>query len=214
VNNKLALDFFRKMSEDKLKGQKSVKLANSSDFSDLDAAFILKYTNDKSNILDLGSGTGLIINKICNKIGKITAIESFKNFTDFIIKRENIQIINQNIFDYNPSIDDQFDLITIFAVMHYFNENESIEIYNKYFPFLKPGGKLICKNQFGIKEDVVVEGYSDEQKTNYYAEYRHIDKEVKLFEKIGYKNIEVIDIYPPECNRWNNTHFYAIVATK
>ena len=31
---------------------------------------------------------------------------------------------------------------------------------------------------------------------------------------IGYKNIEIVDIYPPEANRWDNTHFYSIVAEK
>lgn len=50
--------------------------------------------------------------------------------------------------------------------------------------------------------------------TTIFASYRHIDKETLLLENIGYKNIKVVDIYPPEANRWDNTHFYAIVAEK
>ena len=77
---------------------------------------------------------------------------------------------------------------------------------------MKHDGKIIIKNQFGIEQDVTVEGYSQEQKTEYYAQYRQINKEVSILSNIGYKNIEVFDIYPPECNRWQNTHFYAIVG--
>jgi hypothetical protein len=109
---------------------------------------------------------------------------------------------------------DVFDLVTIFGTMHYFSEREAVEIYTKYYPYLKEKGKLIVKNQFGVSEDVIVEGYSEEQKANYFACYRHIKKEQKILETIGYKNVEVHDIYPPECNRWDNTHFYAIVAEK
>ncbi len=41
-----------------------------------------------------------------------------------------------------------------------------------------------------------------------------IEKEIELLKNIGFKNIETFDIYPPEANRWNNTHFYAIVGEK
>jgi SAM-dependent methyltransferase len=160
----------------------------------------------------LGTGTGLIVNKIYDKIGNITCVEPFEGFTKYIAHSENIKVEHQTLMGFEPS--ETFDLITVFGVMHYFNEKESIEIYKKYFPALKKGGRLIVKNQFGVSEDVIVDGYSEEQKTNYFASYRHIDKEVKILETIGYKNLEVVDIYPPECNRWANTHFYAIVAEK
>lgn len=123
MENREALDFFRKISEIS-NDPKSVKLANASDFSQMDADFILKYANEDSE------------------------------------------------------------------------------------------GKIIIKNQFGVRDDVVVEGYSEEQHSNYFAQYRFIDKEVVNLSNIGYQNISVMDIYPPECNRWENTHFYAIVAEK
>ncbi|MDR2835050.1 MAG: class I SAM-dependent methyltransferase [Bacteroidales bacterium] len=212
MKNKKALDFFCDMSLHSDKGAQSVKLAGANDFTQYDTTFIMKYACKNTDLLDLGSGTGLIINKIFDKVDKITVVEPFVGFTKYIVKSENINIYNQTILEYNP--DRQFDLITIFGVMHYFNEQETTAIYKKYYPFLKTGGKLIIKNQFGVKEDVIVDGYSEEQKKNYFAHYRHICKEEKILEMIGYKNIKVIDIYPPECNRWKNTHFYAIVAEK
>lgn len=75
------------------------------------------------------------------------------------------------------------------------------------------GGKIIIKNQFGIDKDVTINKYSTEQKAHYYSQYRHIDKEIKILKTLGYKNPTKFDIYPSEGNRWNNTHFYAIVAS-
>jgi hypothetical protein len=108
----------------------------------------------------------------------------------------------------------QYDIITMFGILHYFNEEEAKHIYSKYINFLDDNGHLIVKQQFGVTEDVTVSGYSEELKENYYSQYRHIEKEKTGLEKIGYKNVEVFDIYPTECNRWDNTHYYAIVANK
>jgi len=211
MENRKALDFFRKMAATNNE-ENSVKLANNSDFTTLDAEFILKYVNSSTHILDLGAGTGLVVNKIYDKVEHIVAVEPFANFAKHIVQSNNITIVNETILNFLPS--KQFDIITIFAVMHYFNEKEAIEIYERYYPCLKYGGKLIIKNQFGVSHDVLVDGYSEEQKSDYFAQYRHLQKEIEILDKIGYKNIEPFDIYPPECSRWNNTHFYAIVAEK
>lgn len=211
MKNEDALKFFRNMSEIN-KSAESVKLACASNFADYDVEFIKKYVSPNSNILDLGSGTGLIVNKLIAHVEHITAVEPIVNFTNHIKPNKNIEIVTQTILEYATS--KQFDLVTIFAVMHYFNEDEAIAVYKKYLEYLKQSGIIIIKNQFGVNNDVIVSGYSEEQKTNYYAHYRHIDKEVKILKTIGFKNIEVTDIYPLECNRWENTHFYAITAEK
>jgi len=209
MENKNSLNFFAQMAENN-PNEKSVKITASSDFSDKDAAFLLNFVNKNSEILDLASGTGLIINKIFNYVKHITAIEAFPEFTGFIELSDKITIVNEDISLFlTPK---KFDFITMFGVSQYFNEAEISNIYEKYFLMLKTDGKLIIKNQFGINEDVLISGYSEELKVDYYSEYRHIDKEVKILEKIGFTNVDVIDIYPPECNRWGNTHFYAIVA--
>lgn len=208
--NEKALEFFNQMAQNTQNNPYSAKLLKKNDFSELDAEFILKYLTQKSEMLDLGSGTGLTINKFFNQLKSITAVEPFKNFTDFITKTPKIDIVNENIFEYET--DKKFDLITFFGVMHYFDEKEASIIYEKYFKNLKKEGKIIVKNQFGIIKDVLIEGYSKELKNFYFSHYRHIDKEVKILQNIGYTNFEVIDIYPPECNRWANTHFYAIVC--
>lgn len=188
------------------------KVNSCNDFTQMDADFILKYADENTNILDLASSTGLTINKYYNKVKHIEAVELYEEFTKFIAKTDKISIVNCNVTKYSTT--KIFDIITMFGITMYFNNEEVVDLYKRYYAFLKKDGRLIVKSQFGIKEDVEIAGYSDELKTDYFCFYRHIDKEVRILENIGYKNIEVVDIYPPECNRWKNTHFYAIVAEK
>ncbi|MBQ2883144.1 MAG: methyltransferase domain-containing protein [Alphaproteobacteria bacterium] len=210
--NNNALNFFSKLASNSNLNAQSVKLAKNTDLTEIDADFILKYASSKATILDLGTGTGLIVNKIYNYVKSIDCVELFECFSKFILVDKKIKIINQNIWDFTS--EKKYDMITMFGFMHYFNEEEAIKVYQKCYNFIKNNGKVIIKNQFGVQEDVTVAGYSSEQQTDYFAQYRYIDKEVNILKNIGFKNIEVIDIYPPEANRWHNTHFYAIVADK
>jgi len=211
MENKDALLFFKDMAAT-AKDASVVKLVSVNDMTDYDAAFILKFADINTSILDLGSGTGLTINKLYNNVKKITALDPFENFTKYIVQSPNVQIVNKTVLEFNP--DTEYDLITVFGLMQYFNELEAKEIYKLCYTWIKPGGKIIIKNQFGVHQDIVISGYSEELKKNYYSHYRHLDKETALLEQCGFKNITIVDIYPPECNRWENTHFYAFVAEK
>jgi len=178
------------------------------DSTEYDVEFLKKYADKNQTLLDLGSGTGLTINNLKNDFKNIIAVEKYKEFYKFIDK--DIQIIEQNILDFNFDI--EFDIISIFGVLPYFSYEEAKQLYtNIYNSF---SGKIIVKNQFGVSEDVTVDGYSEELDTYYFSQYRHLDKEIKLLESIGFKIEEVVDIYPNKYNRWENTHFYALVFKK
>lgn len=210
--NEMSLKFFEQMSKKESVNPNDVKLAKNTDCSETDVAFVLKYAGIDSIILDMGAGTGLMINKMYKAVKKIVAVESFESFSKFIVRADNVEIVNDNVFTYIPK--QKFDIIIAFGMMHYVDENEAIILYNKYVNFLKEDGKIIVKNQFGVHETVNVSGYSEEQKTDYWSQYRHLKNETKILEKAGFKILEISDIYPPEHNRWENTHFYAIVAQK
>ena len=210
MNNKQSLTYWKTKAKSN-PTIKTSKVSDINDFSDYDKDFILQYANKDTNILDLAAGTGITLNKYYDKVKHVSAIEKFKEFSDFIVKSPNIDIINSDIISYIPK--EKYDLILMFGITHYFNREESKYLYKKYKNFLNDNGKLIVKHQFGVKEDVTIEGYSEELKCNYYSQYRQIESEISMLKEIGFSSTICYDIYPQKCNRWNNTHFYAIVAS-
>ncbi len=209
MDNEKALQFFGKLVEKN--SDKGVEKYGH-DTTSLDAEFILRHATPGSSLLDLGSGTGLILNKIETAFGSIDAVEPIVELSRHIVVSPRIRVCNTNIFEFTPS--HRYQLATLFGVMHYFNEAEARRVYALCHDWIAPGGKLIIKNQFGVQADVTVSDFSEALGMTYYAQYRHHEKEVSLLESLGFVDAQVVDIYPAECNRWNNTHFYAIVVTR
>ena len=67
----------------------------------------------------------------------LTAVEPFAEFTSFIAKSGNISVLHTDLFNFNT--DKRFDFITMFRIIHYFDESQAAFIYEKYAPLLKPG---------------------------------------------------------------------------
>jgi len=210
MGNNNAINFYNKLSK---KMVTPLGLRNKSkDTSLLDVEFISHYASTSSILVDIGSGTGLLINNLYNKFQKIIAIEKYPEFSKYITNDEKIEIKNENLLEFDFSQYD-FEVATAFGSMHYFDEKEAIEIYTNIFNNIKQGGIFIVKNQMGIQEDVVI-NYSYELHSNYFAEYRYVEKEIINLQKIGFTLIQKSDIYPAHYNRFDNTHFYALVLKK
>lgn len=194
----------------------SVRLNAANDMSRYDADFISRFIEKNCagncRMLDLGSGTGLILDKISAPVELITAVEPFSDFTRHIEPRPYLEIVNAAIQDFVPKI--QYNLASFFGVMQYFSACEAAEVYKKYAEYLATDGFIIVKNQFSINEDLLVDGYSEQLGKNYYSQYRTLEHEKKLLAGAGLDNITAYDIYPSECNHWDNTHYYALTAQK
>jgi len=182
------------------------------DSSKYDIELMKSISNPSKKLLDLGSGTGLIVNHLESHFKKIVAVEKYHGFSKHINISKNIDIINCDLLQLK--IDDSFDFISLFGVMNYFNADEAREIYRMAFNLLSSDGILVIKNQMGIDDDVIVNGFSDELKMDYYSEYRQLDKEISLLQESGFTTTKTIDIYPSEFNRWDSTHFYALICAK
>lgn len=180
------------------------------DFSAFDIDFVRRFAGASKHLLDLGSGTGLLINPLVNAFGQITAVEKYPQFSRFIAQEPHVELIHADLNVFEAS--DQYDLVTIFGVMNFFNREEALRLYRKAVNWIKPGGVLIIKNQMGVQEDVLVDGYSEELGTQYYSEYRWVRHEMQLITEAGFTVDEPVDIYPSAFNRWPNTHFYALVC--
>ncbi|OCR13836.1 hypothetical protein BA918_07775 [Helicobacter pullorum] len=212
MSNDETLIFFNSIIKDQEFNEYSVKMAKDQDYSCVDANFIMQYSTDDSEVLDLGSGTGLIVNKLFSHVKRIVCVELYTGFTDYIIKDKKIEINNINIFDFTTN--DRFDLVTAFGIMHYFNKEEALEVYSKYKFFLKDAGYFIIKNQFGLQETITIENrvLSDTNMVGYYSQYRSINSEIEILRQVGFQKVQVVDIYPPFANKWSNTHYYALVC--
>jgi SAM-dependent methyltransferase len=197
---------------------KNIKVATETrnkakDFSQFDIQFMKQRSCIHKNLLDLGSGTGLLINALIRDFKHITAVEKYPNFSKFITQSPHVSVLNSNLLSLPKDLGD-VDIISLFGVMNYFNAEEADIIYQQTYKLLKTGGQIIIKNQFGLLYDVTVDGYSEELGTNYYSNYRYVENEIALLARLGFKNIHKHDIYPAEYNRWQNTHFYALTAEK
>jgi trans-aconitate methyltransferase len=178
---------------------------------ELDVAFIKRYVSPDSRVLDLGCGTGTVSNQIASSCSYIRAIDKVDAFLKHCNTAPHISVGVSDIVTYLDQ--DQYDVIILFGVMIYIEEHEASKIYANCHQMLKPNGKLIVKHACGVTEDVIVDTFSTEINDWYHAVYRFHEKEKKLI-NAHFNTVEKIDIYPPELNRWSNTHVYAFVASK
>jgi cyclopropane fatty-acyl-phospholipid synthase-like methyltransferase len=182
------------------------------DFTAYDVAFVKQFSDPRKSLLDMGAGTGLLLNRISDEFQTVTAVELYPEFSKFITPKPHLQVVNQNILDFEST--ETFDIVIAFGVMNFFSKAEAKKLYKQFFKFMAQGGTLIIKNQMGVAEDVIVDQHSEELGQHYYSEYRTVSHESKLISAAGFSVKDVHDIYPGEFNRWPNTRFQCIVASK
>ena len=207
-SNQSSIDFYKKIASN-INDAKDVKLMPKNDNTIYDIDLIKKYAS--SRLLDLGSGTGLIINHLVNTFDSIMAVEFFEEFSKYIVNDKKITLVHENLLTFKEV--KQFDVATMFGVAHHFNTEESFQIYQNIYEMLDGQGIFILKNQFGLGDTKTVT-HSEELGSKYFAQYRELNFEIERLKSIGFSSIEVIDIYPAEANRWEDTHFYALVCHK
>jgi HAD superfamily phosphoserine phosphatase-like hydrolase len=209
-SNSKAINYYDQLAK---KIKNPIEIRNKApDHSYYDIGVVKRFSGKNKELLDLGSGTGLLINNLTNDFKKIIAIEKYKKFSNFINKSKKIKVVNKDVLDLE--IDRNYDVITAFGLMNFFNFQEASGVYKKVFDLLEQNGIFIVKHQMGVDEDVVEDAYSSELGCNYFSNYRSLQNESDLLKKIGFRIQEIIDIYPDKFNRWDNTHFYAIVCSK
>jgi aspartate racemase len=182
------------------------------DGSAIDRQFILDHSPNKNSLLDLGAGTGLLVNGLIDHFDRVVAVEKFPSFSRFIQNSDNLKIINNDLIFFDPS--EKFSTVTIFACLNYFNFFEATAIYRKAWKALSDGGTLIVKHQMGVNDTVLINRVSKELGQYYFSQYRSLRDEMAMLSLIGFSEIRSFDIYPADYNLHSNTHYFAITATK
>lgn len=209
INNKLVQRYYDKLSKNLTNPLQTRNKAK--DFSKYDVDLLKRLSGQEKSLLDLGSGTGLLINNLHENFKNILAVEKYPEFSRFIDCSKNIEVKNIDLLQFETS--NRFDVISAFGVLNFFSGDETVELYRKIIRAMHPDSIFVLKHQMGIKDDVVIEGWSDELQCDYYSEYRHVDRERAILRECGFNVDEQLDIYPDEYNRFENTRFFAFVCS-
>jgi hypothetical protein len=60
----------------------------------------------------------------------------------------------------------------------------------------------------------VINGFSEELGTEYFAEYRLVANEIKLMEQAGFRFVSQHDIFPDALNVWPDTRHFIFICEK
>ena len=209
IDRKKIDQFWRKRSKLKVNPRIATHFKHD-DTHKYDLSLIDKYIKPQSKVLDLGCGPCYITNKLIGKAKYIKGVDKFGGFLKYCKTGLNFITEQSDLLDYKDK--SKYNLILLIGVMFCFGDKESEKIYKKCAGLLDKSGIMIIRQQYGVKNDVIIDKYSKQIGENYYTYYRHIKKELKILRK--FFKVEVIDIFPKRLNPWPNTHHYALICKK
>ena len=177
---------------------------------DYDVELVKQYLTPEAEVCDLGAGTGCMTEMLAPQVKKIVAVEKVKSLLDRVEPLANIEPVCSDIMDFDPHA--KFDVVLLFGVINFLAVADEEVLYKKIYRYLKPGGILIANHACGVAAEVIVDKYSEQIGAHYNCRYPFLESEKALLEQNF--EVKVVDIYPKELNRWENTHYYAFVAQK
>lgn len=119
---------------------------------------------DINTLLDLGCGTGLVLDEILKVMPniKVTGIDMTKEMLDKLKEKhsdKNIRLINADFLEYDLGTE-KYDAVVSFQAMHHFSRSEKIKLYKRIFDCIKSKG-------FYIEGDYMVSYQKDEDDMRY-----------------------------------------------
>jgi putative AdoMet-dependent methyltransferase len=182
-DNNLSKDYFQHKSKNYEKDENRVNnvenIANS-----IKQNIVL----DKSmNIMDFGSGTGLLLEKIAPLVGKITAVDISKTMNNELnAKRENLgctlEIVEMDLS--NSKLDKKFDGIVSSMTMHHIKDIKSM--FKDFFNMLNENGFL------AIADLDLEDGSFHTEDTGVFHFGFDRDKFINSAKEAGFKNLKII----------------------
>jgi CTP:molybdopterin cytidylyltransferase MocA len=176
-----------------------------------DTEFVRRHLLDNDRVLDLGAGTCTLSRQFLDDVREMVAVEKFAKFLDKAPNYPRLVKVGHDAVDYRSA--SPFDVILAFGLVPYLTPQEECNLYRNCYRNLCDGGRLLVKNQCGTADEVIVDAYSNELQTDYHTRYPARERQRRLLAEV-FGDVEEVDIYPAELNRWSNTHFYAFVCRK
>jgi cyclopropane fatty-acyl-phospholipid synthase-like methyltransferase len=175
-----------------------------------DLALALQYVQKDSFVLDLGCGSGALINSLVEHCSYVEGVDKVAGLmrhcrTDLPGK---LKCVESDVMDYKS--DRKFDIVLLFGVANFLTKEEQRSLYSRIGTFLKPNGAFIAKHACGVTEEVFVDTFSEVVGSRYNARYPNLSDEISCLEENF--DVKVHDVYPAYLNPWNDTHFYAFIC--
>lgn len=162
------------------------------------------------NLLDIGIGTGIELEKIYERFPEIsvTGVDFAEKMTDILKEKypdKNIDISNSNFIEYSYPTDKYDACVSVMALHHYRPETKVL-LYKKIYSALKSGGVYIesdyiltGNNAFNEQERllseydkrVATEGLNPEKEYHFDTPCC-VDTEIKALNAAGFKNVTVV----------------------
>lgn len=180
------------------------------DFKGLNELLVLKYLKRGNSILDLGCGEGDLLKKVSSIIQFGEGVDWLPSYKQTI---DNVRFTCIDLKEFNP--ERKYDIITMFGITQYMQEDDLVKLYKKLKTSLKDGGKLLIKHQVSTCElDKEVASFSEKLNANYYSIFRTLKSDMKLLREGGFEIYDIIDPYPANFNKWPDTQYKMYICVK
>lgn len=171
--------------------------------------------NNSDIIVDLGAGIGLWSEYFSKKVNKIYLVEKQEEFINKAKERvkkislNNIDVIHSDVLDFELQ-ENSVDYVFLSGVTIYLDNELLNSLINKIYKYLKPNGKLIHRDAYGIDELYLVNNFSEALGMQYNAIYRtKAEYDGYFLENCNFKKIYDQDMYEggnsSPYNKWKET---------
>jgi len=174
-----------------------------------DTELVKRYIKDGASILDLGAGTCTLTAPFLDfPIKKIVAVDRYESFLNKVPDHPLLTKVCTDVAQFSSI--ETFELILLFGVVNFLSHDEELSLYESCSRMMTENSVFIIKNQCGIDNEVLIDKFSEELGAHYHARYPHLEDQMKKLST--FFEVELVDIYPNEINRWDDTHFYAFIC--
>ena len=152
-------------------------------------------------ILDLGSGAGELSKSIQGTEDTLTAVDYEENYSRFFDVAKNQHFIQGDVTNFKSF--KKFDLILLYGVVTHLSYAEELRTYGLIVDHLAPGGVAIVKHQVSLHEEILINSYSEELKSDYSGRYPARAATEEILKTFFY--VAETFQYPTEYNKFGNT---------